>query len=82
MLALVSIFVLTLLISFVAVRFYRLVAGWSGFSGDMLRRSGSNMMMTVKTQQGFITLNPKSNQRARKIRLRSPTGGIKAPWGW
>ena len=82
MLALVSIFVLTLLISFVAVRFYRLVAGWSGFSGDILGRSGPNLMMTVKTQQGFITLNPKSRGRERKIRLRSPKGGIKAPWGW
>jgi hypothetical protein len=82
MLALVLIFVLTLLISFVAVRFYRVIAGWSGFSGDILGRSGSNMMMTVKTQQGFITINPKSKDRERKSRLRSPKGGIKAPWGW
>jgi len=82
MLALVLIFVLTLLISFVAVRFYRIVTGWSGFSGDILGRSNSAMMMTVKTQQGFITINPKSKDRERKIRLRSPKGGIKAPWGW
>ena len=82
MLALVSIFVMTFLISFVAVRFYRLITGWAGFSEDILGRADSNMIMTVKTQQGFITLNPKSKDRVRKIRLRSPAGGIRSPWGW
>lgn len=82
MLALVAIFVLTILIAFVAVRFYRVVAGWSGFSENILGRSDSNLIMTVRTQQGFITLNPKSPGRVRRIRLRSPKGGIKSPWGW
>jgi hypothetical protein len=82
MLALVSIFVLTTLISFVAVRFYRLIAGWDGFNQDILGRSSPDLIMTVKTQQGFITLNPKSKDRVRKIRLRSPKGGIRSPWGW
>jgi len=73
---------LTFLISFLAVRFYRIIAGWSGFRGNILGKSNSAMMMTVKTQQGFITLNPKSEDRVRRIRLRSPKGGIKSPWGW
>jgi len=82
MLALVTIFIFTILVSVTAIWSYRKVAGWHGFTHTVMGRTGPTMHMTVRAQQGFITLNPAPSERARILRLRSPKGGIKAPWGW
>ena len=82
MLALVTIFLFTLLLAAVVIWAYRSIAGWHGFKQNILGRSGPTMKMTVRAQQGFITLNPKSQARVRKLGVRSPKGGIRSPWGW
>lgn len=82
MLVLVTIFVFTLLISFLAVRLYRAVAGWSGFNETILGRPVLTTQLTVRAQQGFVDLNIKGSGGIKIVRLRSPKGGFKSPWGW
>ena len=82
MLALVTIFIFTILVSVTAIWSYRKIAGWHGFTHTVMGRPGPTMRLTVRAQQGFITLNPAPRGQTRILRLRSPIGGIKAPWGW
>ena len=83
MLALVIIFLTTLLISVVTIWLYRTVAGWKGFNQAVVARRGPVVRMKLRAQQGYISLiaSP-SKQKARPVRLRRSTGTIKAPWGW
>ena len=83
MLALVTIFLATLLISLVAIWMYRTVAGWKGFNQAVVARRGPAVRMKLRAQQGYISLiSAASNKKARPVRLRRSTGTIKAPWGW
>jgi cytochrome c oxidase assembly protein Cox11 len=82
MLALVTIFLTTFLIAFVAVHLYRAVAGWQGLKQAVVGRENKATSTTLKAQMGFITLMGPSRKKAKSVRLRSPKDGIKAPWGW
>ena len=82
MLALVTIFLCTFLISFVAVRLYRALAGWQGFRRPVVEQQGKPSRMSLKAQLGFISLISEPKQKARAVRLRSHKSGIRAPWGW
>ena len=83
MLALVTIFLATLLISVVAIWLYRTVTGWKGFNQAVVARRGPAVRMKLRAQQGYISLiSAPSLQKAKPVRLRISTGTIKAPWGW
>jgi len=82
MLALVTIFLATLLISAVTVWLYRTVSGWKGFNKAVVARRGPAVRMKLRAQQGYISLIASPSQKARPVRLRRSTGTIKAPWGW
>jgi len=83
MLALVTIFLATLLISVVAIWLYRTVTGWKGFNQAVVARRGPAVRMKLRAQQGYISLiSAPSLQKAKTVRLRRSTGTIKAPWGW
>jgi len=86
MLALVIIFLATLLIAAIAVWFYRLIFSWKGVNYRLVGRPRTSMMMKLSAQQGYITLAPKTNKAsqtpARVVKLRTVRGGVKAPWGW
>jgi hypothetical protein len=82
MLALATIFLATFLIASIAVSLYRKISGWHGFNETLVGRPGATMLIQIKAQQGYISLVPASREHANRIRLRSPKGGIKAPWGW
>ncbi len=83
MLALVTIFLATLLISTVVIWLYRTVTGWKGFNQAVVARRGPTVRMKLRAQQGYISLiSAASNKKARPVRLRRSTGTIKAPWGW
>ena len=84
MLALVTIFLATLLIALTTIWLYRSIAGWQGFKGDVIvkRSKGSKAGLKLSAQQGFIALFASSNETVKHKRLRSPKHGIKAPWGW
>ncbi len=83
MLALVTIFLATLLISTVAIWLYRTVAGLKVFNQAVVARRGPTVRMKLRAQQGYISLiSAPSLQKAKPVRLRKSTGTIKAPWGW
>ena len=83
MLALVTIFVATLLIATTTIWIYRSLAGWQGFKRNAHTQKVKNTAgMKLGVQQGFISMFSTSYGNARNRRLRSPKGGIKAPWGW
>jgi len=82
MLDLVTLFLITLLTAFIAVRFYRAVDGWQGFRQPLVGQKNKTSNMSLKTQLGFISLISEPRQKARTVRLRSDRNGIKAPWGW
>ena len=83
MLALITIFLITLLISAAAVWLYRTVSGWKGFNRAVVARRGPAVRMKLRAQQGYISLiSAPSQQKAKPVRLRRTTGTIKAPWGW
>ena len=83
MLALVTIFLATLLISVVVIWLYRTVTGWKGFNQAVVARRGPAVRMKLRAQQGYISLiSAPSLQKAKTVRLRKSTGTIKAPWGW
>ena len=85
MLALITIFLATLLIATTTIWLYRSLAGWQGFKGgvsSVQRPKGSKAGLKLSAQQGFIALFASSKETVRNKRLRSPKHGIKAPWGW
>jgi len=82
MLALVAIFLFTLAVSAMAVWLYRRLSGWHGFSYTLVGRPRTSTRMKIGLQQGFISLVPSQEKRTRYVRLRTPMGGIKTPWGW
>ena len=83
MLALVTIFLATLLISTVVIWLYRTVTSWKGFNQAVVARRGPTVRMKLRAQQGYISLiSAASNKKVRPVRLRRSTGTIKAPWGW
>ncbi len=94
---LIVIFLATFLISAVAIRAYRAVSSWQGFSTTVVARRPKSVRMRLKPQQGYISILTPSRYRVksgrvkaarfksapvRTVRLRRATGTIKAPWGW
>jgi hypothetical protein len=83
LLALVTIFVATLLIATTTIWMFRSLAGWQGFKRNVQTQKGKNTAgMKLGLQHGFISMFSTSYENARNKRLRSPKDGIKAPWGW
>jgi len=84
MLALIIIFLATLLIAATTIWLYRSLAGWQGFKGrvSLQQPKSSKAGLKLSAQQGFIALFASSKETVKHKRLRSPRHGIKAPWGW
>ena len=87
MLALITIFLVSLLTSVVAVWLYRTVSGWQGSSTTVVVRRGNRVRTKLKPQQGFISLLTPTLRRikttpVKSVQLRRSSGTIKAPWGW
>ena len=82
MLALVAIFLVTLIASETAVWLYRKISGWHGFTTTLVGRPHSTVKMKIGMQQGFVQLAAAPRGQVKFVRLRSPKGGFKTPWGW
>ena len=82
MLALVTIFLATLIISATTIWLYRRISGWHGFTDKLVGRPQSIMRMKIGAQQGFVSLVRKPGRKAKTVRLRSHRRNIKTPWGW
>jgi len=62
---------------------YRNLFARRGLRQDLVGRADSHTQMTLKAQQGFITLGARGGQStASDPRRRERTGDLKAPWGW
>ena len=76
MLDLVTLFLITFSVAFIAVRFYRAIVGWQGFRQPLVGQQNKPSKMSLTS----LISEPK--QKAKTVRLRSPKNGVKAPWGW
>ena len=81
MLALVAIFLVTLIASATAVWLYRMISGWQGFTTTLVGRPHSTVKMKIGMQQGFVQLAATPRGQAKSVRLHSPKDGFKTPWG-
>lgn len=82
MLTLVSFFLVALIASATAIWLYRKISGWQGFTRVVVGRSQSTDRMKIELQQGFISLVSSPREQVKNVKLHSPRGGIKTPWGW
>ena len=92
MLALVTVFLATALISLIAIWIYRKMFAWNDGSSVVVAKRGKTAKMKLKPQHGFVSIfkstrakRPLRQPLRRKVksaRLRNTTGTIKAPWGW
>ena len=82
MLALVAIFLVTIIVSATAVWAHRKLSVWHGFTGILVGRPQSTTRMKIYAQQGFISLVPTRGKKSKSVTLRSLKGKIKTPWGW
>jgi len=80
MLGLVTIFLITFSVAFIAVRFYRAIDGWQGSRQALVGQQNKASKMSLMAQLGLLISEPK--QKAKTVRLRSPGNAVKAPWGW
>jgi hypothetical protein len=82
MLALASMFLVTIIVSASAIWLYRKLSVGHGFTKTLVGRPQSTTRMKIGAQQGFISLVPKRREKSKNVILRSPKGKVKTPWGW
>ena len=89
MLTLVSLFLIALLASAIAVWMYRRLPEIQGLISELFSQSDSATKSNGGLQHFMSSVStPGSNARnfkggkARNMKLRGPKGNIKAPWGW
>ena len=90
MLALVAIFLVTLIASAIATWMYRKLSGWQGFSKTVVGRPESTVRMNRGLQYGFVQLTAqhkgqttaKPRGQTKLVRRRTSKDGYKVPWGW
>ena len=89
MLELVSLFLVALLASTIAVWMYRRIPDVQGLISELFSHSDSAARSKGGLQQFMTSVStPGSNARnfkggkARSIKLRSSRGEVKVPWGW
>ncbi len=82
MLALVMIFLVTLIVSVTIIWLYRKISGWDGFSEALVGRPQPAVRMKIGTQQGFISLQKKTDKKPKTVMLRGRRIAVKTPWGW
>ena len=76
MLALVALFLVTIITSASAVWVYRKLSTWHGFTETLVGRPHATTRMKIGAQQGFISLGSKQGGYIGYI------GYIETPWGW
>ena len=82
MLALVAIFLVTIIVSATAIWAYRKLSERHGSTETFVGRPQSRTRVKIGAQQGFISLLTKRRKKSKNVMLRSPVGKIKTPWGW
>jgi hypothetical protein len=73
MLTLIAICLVTFIVSASAIWAYRKLSVWHGFTETLEDPPQSKTQMKIRAQQG---------KKAKNVKLSSPKGKIRAPWGW
>ena len=74
MLALLTIFLASVMISVLAIWIYRTANSWGGASTILVGRRGKNVRTRLKPQQGFISLHSPSKRQPESSRVASFRG--------
>ena len=87
MLALITIFIASLLTAIVSIWLYRIVSSWKRFDSAEVVRPGITKGSKLRPQHGFVSLKGVMSkmapaQPAKSVKLRNSNSSIKAPWGW
>lgn len=90
MLALVSMFLATFVISAIVIWVYRIFFGVQNYEGRTVGKKRAGGTMKLSAQQGYISLRRKSDKQTRRSSARTvkpkarrvAAGGNKVPWGW
>lgn len=82
MLVFVSVFLLSLIVSFVVILMYRLVLSLHQHVQSQVDKPRSVSWMKLATQEGFGSYLSAPTERVKVARLKGSRKGIKAPWGW
>ena len=71
------------LVAAAVIWLYRNLFVRRAFGQELVGRADPRIQMTLKAQQGFITLGATGRQSATTDpRRRERTGDLKVPWGW
>lgn len=82
MLILVTFFLLSLVISTIAIWFYRFISNWEGFNQLTVSDAAKNTKRWFRVRKGFDPSASSVRGRAKSIALTNARCGIKTPWGW
>lgn len=82
MLALVAIFLVTMIVSATAIWVYRKLSVFYGFTNALVSRPESTATMEICAQHGSITLVPRRRKIQENTKLRRSKGKNDTPWGW
>jgi hypothetical protein len=82
MLALASVFLLSLVVSLIAILIYRLVLSLHSYVQSQVDKPRSVSWMKLVTQQGFGSFLSAPKEQAKVARLSRSKDDIKKPWGW
>ena len=90
MLALIAIFLVTLIASATVIWMYQKISGWHGFSKTVVGRPDPAVRMNRGLQYGFVQMTTKDKDQmtaktrgqTKLVRRRTPKSGYEAPWGW
>jgi hypothetical protein len=82
MLILVTFFLISLVVSTIAIWLYRFISNWEGFNQLTVGNSAKNTRRSFGTQQGYIRAASSTRRRAKSMMLPAAGNSIKTPWGW
>ncbi len=82
MLVLVSVFLLTLLASIIAVWMFRLLLSWYSHVQSQVNTPRPTSWLKLVNQQGLVSFLSAPKERVKVTKLRRSTANIKSPWGW
>jgi hypothetical protein len=82
MLILVTFFLISLVVSTIAIWLYRFISNWEGFNQLTVSNSAKNTRRWHRAQRGFDPAASTTRRRAKSMALTAGGDSIKTPWGW
>jgi len=82
MIALITFFLIAVIVSTTAVWLYRFISGWQGFNQITVRNYVPRTKGWLKPDRRFGSMASPARGRVKSIALSNTRGDIKVPWGW